>query len=138
LERIGDHSEGLVWKNCRELENGRAGIKKNRASFDHALQGGAGYARFGGGILSHSLAHRKLSAAHIQSQSPAVGAHELPICFQTLEITAHGFFGDAEFGGDLNGSHAAPGVEAFDQFTMSFESKHWFFLCLVHFLFDKQ
>jgi len=58
--------------------------------------------------------------------------------FQTLEITTHGFFCDAEFGSDLSGSHATSGVQTFDQFTMAFQSKHWFFLCLADFLFDKQ
>ena len=65
-------------------------------------------------------------------------AHKLTIRFQTLEITAHGFFCDAEFGGDLGGSHAASGVQTFDQFAMAFQSEHWLFLCLDHFLFDKQ
>ena len=65
-------------------------------------------------------------------------SHKLAIGFQPLEIAPDGFFGNAEFGGDLNSPHTASGVEAFDQFSVSFQSKHWFFLCLADFLFDKQ
>ena len=41
-------------------------------------------------------------------------AHELTIRFQTLEITAHGFFCDAELGGNLSGSHDPSGIQTFD------------------------
>jgi hypothetical protein len=59
-----------------------------------------------------------------------MGPHQLPFRFQPLKVAAHGLFGDAKLRGDFGRSYAAPGVEVFDQFSVAFQSKHWFFLCL--------
>jgi len=96
------------------MKHRRTRIKKKSASFPNVGEGCTGDPSFFRRILRHPLAHRKLPLVHIQTQGPAVCSYELSIRFKPLEVTAHGFFCDSQFCGDLHSAHTPSGIEGFN------------------------